>query len=107
MSLLLQLDEPSLSIHHAIMQRFPHLIITEQPGFRSINYGKKPGMNHVVFYVIMYKNFTNLGFPRGVDLIPTFPFLKGTGKTHRHVTVTQDLRKQPWFFPLLDAAEAL
>lgn len=74
-----------------VRRNFPKLIQTLQPGFRAINYGIKPGMKHVVFYIIGYDYHANLGFPHGVALTKNFPFLKGTGKKHRHISIDANL----------------
>ena len=103
-SFILQLDDVSKQVHYAIMARYPHAFITEQPGFQSVSYGLKPGMQHVACYIIMYKTYANLGFPRGVDLVSSFPFLKGSGKTHRHITITRETTKQAWFIDIISLA---
>jgi hypothetical protein len=82
-------------IHEQIFKLHPHVLIKEQPGFCSINYGLLPGMKAVRCYIICYDQKANLGFPHGVDLIDTFPYLKGTGKTHRHVEINQTLMENP------------
>ena len=78
-------------IHEQIGKLYPNVVIKEQPGFRSINYGLQPGMNAVRCYIICYNQKANLGFPHGVNFIDTFPYLQGTGKTHRHVEINQNL----------------
>ena len=83
------------------MERFPHAVITEQPGFQSISYGLTAGMQHVKCYLILYKTYTNLGFPHGIELMTSFPFLKGTGKTHRHVKINAHTIQETWFNDLL------
>jgi hypothetical protein len=61
--------------------------MTEQPGFKAMNYGHIPGMKSVFMYIIVYDQKANLGFPQGIHLQTKFPFLKGSGKTHRHVDI--------------------
>lgn len=77
---------------HALIQTLIHpLIITEQVGFKAINYGQTKGMKSVLVYIIVYDQKANLGFPQGVRLQRQFPFLKGTGKTHRHIEIDEAL----------------
>ncbi|MGA0097680.1 MAG: hypothetical protein ACO3H6_03805 [Bacilli bacterium] len=78
-------------IHEHILKLYPQVVMKEQPGFRSINYGLLPGMKAVRCYIICYDQKANLGLPHEVDLIDTFPYLRGTGKTHRHVEINQKL----------------
>lgn len=33
----------------------------------------------------------NFGFPNGIDLVQSFPILKGTGKTHRRLEINEGL----------------
>lgn len=78
-------------IHQRIQQLVDPLIMTEQPGFKSINYGQSPGMKSVLMYIIVYDQKANLGFPHGVLLQTKFPCLKGTGKMHRHLEINEKL----------------
>ena len=82
-------------IHEQICKLYPHVVIKEQPGFRAINYGLLPGMNAVRCYIICYDQKANLGFPHGIDFIQSFPNLKGTGKTHRHLEINESLMANP------------
>lgn len=82
-------------IHHLIQKSYPKVVVTEQPGFHSVNYGLLPGMKEVRCYIICYDQKANLGFPHGIDLIQLFPNLKGTGKTHRHLEINESLMANP------------
>ena len=89
-----QLNQLLVFLQERIIKLIPDVVITEQPGFRATNYGKKPGMNHVACYIICYDQKANLGFPQGIVLQPQFKQLKGTGKTPRHLSINQSLLNQ-------------
>ena len=82
--LIKQLDE-------RIRRLIPHVQSIDRPGFRSTSYFLQSGMHNEVCYIICYDQKANLGFTSGVRFIRHFPFLKGTGKTHRHVPIHDDL----------------
>lgn len=82
-------------IHQRILFLFPEVIIHEQPGFRATNYGLASGMKAVKCYIICYDQKANLGFPNGIAMVNNFPQLKGTGKTHRHVEINEQLLANP------------
>lgn len=50
-------------------------------------YGYAKTYTHLICVIILYKDYANLGFPRGVDLPDPEGFLDGTGKRARHVKV--------------------
>ncbi len=92
-------------IHELILKQYPKVVITEQPGFRAMNYGLNPGMKAVCCYIICYDQKANLGFPKGLEMKLKFPQLKGTGKMHRHVEITKALMKDlPTIHQLLKLA---
>lgn len=91
-----------------ILNTLPKVIRWEQPGYRTNNYGANATMQAVICYLICYDQKANLGFPNGVALTSTFPFLKGTGKHHRHVPITAALlQDNVTLTALLKAAYAL
>jgi hypothetical protein len=52
-----------------------------------IAYGYAKTYTHLMCVIILYKEYVNLGFPRGVDLPDPEGLLEGTGKRARHVKV--------------------
>ncbi|MEX1143415.1 MAG: DUF1801 domain-containing protein [Anaerolineales bacterium] len=50
-------------------------------------YGYAQTYTHLMCVVILYKEYVNLGFPRGVDLPDPEGLLEGTGKKARHVKI--------------------
>ena len=74
-------------IHQLILTLSPTITMKEQPGFRSNNYMVGPSMKDIFCYIICYDQKANLVFTEGVSLSKKFPSLKGTGKTHRHLTI--------------------
>jgi len=85
--LIKQLDE-------RIRTLIPRVQSIDRPGFRSTSYLLQSGMQNEVCYIICYDQKANLGFTSGVRLISHFLFLKGTGKTHRHVPINDDLLRE-------------
>ena len=51
-------------------------------------YGYAKTYTHLMCVIILYKEYVNLGFPRGVDLPDPEGLLEGTGKRARHVKIT-------------------
>ncbi len=81
------------TLHQLIMTTIPSVKMQEQPGFRSNNYLLGTSMKDIVCYIICYDEKANLGFSQGVELTKEFPSLKGTGKTHRHITIDETFMK--------------
>ncbi len=50
-------------------------------------YGYAKTYTHLMCVIILYKEYVNLGFPRGVDLPDSEGLLEGTGKRARHVKI--------------------
>jgi hypothetical protein len=51
-------------------------------------YGYAKTYTHLMCVIILYKDYVNLGFPRGIDLPDPEGLLEGTGKRARHVKIT-------------------
>lgn len=51
-------------------------------------YGYAKTYTHLMCVIILYKDYVNLGFPRGIDLPDPEGLLDGTGKRARHVKIT-------------------
>lgn len=50
-------------------------------------YGYAKTYAHLMCVIILYKDYVNLGFPRGIDLPDPEGLLEGTGKRARHVRI--------------------
>ncbi len=50
-------------------------------------YGYAKTYTHLMCVIILYQDYINLGFPRGVDLPDPEGLLEGTGKRARHVKI--------------------
>lgn len=51
-------------------------------------YGYARTYTHLICVIILYNEYVNLGFPRGVDLPDPEGMLEGTGKKARHIKIT-------------------
>jgi hypothetical protein len=85
------LNQWILTLHEFILTQHPNLVMWEQSGFHANNYGTSLKMGDVVCYILCYEQKANLGFPQGVLLAKDFHELIGTGKTHRHVEISEAL----------------
>jgi hypothetical protein len=91
------------------------MILSSMPGVREtvdrsariIGYGFGVGYRDLVCTIIPSKMGVKLGIVQGAELADDIGLLQGTGKRHRHVSLTKisDL-DQPGFKPLLKAALA-
>jgi hypothetical protein len=52
-------------------------------------FGYAKTYTHLMCVIILYKDYVNLGFPRGVDLPDPEGLLEGTGKRARHVEIRE------------------
>ncbi|MEX1248587.1 MAG: DUF1801 domain-containing protein [Anaerolineales bacterium] len=50
-------------------------------------YGYAKTYKHLICVIILYKEYVNFGFPRGVDLPDPEALLHGTGKRARHIRI--------------------
>jgi hypothetical protein len=58
-------------------------------GDRAATYGVGPKkMSEGYAYILPYKNWVNLGFYKGVDLLDSNGLMEGTGKKLRHIKMT-------------------
>lgn len=52
-----------------------------------LGYGYADTYKHIICVVILYSEYVNLGFPRGVDMPDPEGLLQGTGKYARHMKI--------------------
>jgi len=79
-NLALQLRDLVFEIDHEVIEQIDipaHLLA----------YGYAKTYTHLMCVIILYKDYVNLGFPRGVDLPDPEGVLEGTGKRARHVKI--------------------
>jgi hypothetical protein len=71
-------------------------------------YGYAKTYKHLICVIILYKNYVNFGFPRGVDLPDPEGLLEGTGKRARHIKIYElEQIEQPEVAAMLQAAVEL
>ncbi|MCW5876064.1 MAG: DUF1801 domain-containing protein [Anaerolineales bacterium] len=65
--------------------------VKEQIDFKAslLGYGYRETYKHIICVIILYSEYVNLGFPRGVDLADPEGLLEGTGKYARHVKMRE------------------
>lgn len=78
-------------LHDLIVSTIPNVVMKPLPGYRSNQYSLGTSMKDSVCYIICYDQKANFGFDRGVELQSEFPSLKGTGKFHRHLSISKAL----------------
>ena len=63
----------------------------EQLDFRThvMGYGYAETYKHSICVLILFDDFVNLGFPRGVELADPEGLLQGEGESARHVRITE------------------
>jgi hypothetical protein len=79
------------TLHDLIVSTIPNVVMKPLPGYRSNQYSLGTSMKYSVCYIICYDQKANFGFDRGVELQSEFPMLKGTGKFHRHLSISKAL----------------
>src|SRR3989304_5545755 len=80
-NLALQLRDLVFEIDHEVIEQI------DKPAY-LLAYGYAKTYTHLMCVIILYKEYVNLGFPRGVDLPDPEGLLEGTGKRARHVKIT-------------------
>jgi hypothetical protein len=87
-----------VQLDQRIRRLIPNVQSVDRPGYRSTSYFLQSGMKHEVCYILCYDQKANLGFTQGITLMSAYPMLKGNGKTHRHVSITEKILSSE--FPL-------
>ncbi len=77
----------SLQLRDLIFEIDPKVIEQLDKPAHLLAYGYAKTYTHLMCVVILYKDYINLGFPRGVDLPDPEGLLEGTGKRARHVKI--------------------
>ena len=75
-------------LREIILEVDPDTVEVVRLGDRAATYGVGPKkMSEGYAYILPYKNWVNLGFYKGTDLMDPEGLLEGTGKKMRHVKV--------------------
>lgn len=77
----------ALQLRDLIHEIDPEVIEQLDVPAHLLAYGYAKTYTHLMCVIILYKDYINLGFPRGVDLPDPEGLLEGTGKRARHVKI--------------------
>lgn len=77
----------ALALRDLVFEVEPKAIEQIDLSAHLIAYGYAKTYTHLICVIILYNEYVNLGFPRGVDLPDPEGLLEGTGKRARHVKV--------------------
>lgn len=95
-------------IHDFIISFDATVCIVPRNGEKSVSYGigtKK--MSESYCYIMPQKDYVNLGFPHGSQILDSNGILEGTGKKYRHVKIkTVDQAKNEAVHMLIEEARA-
>ena len=95
----------TLDLRDLVLSMAPEAIEQIDVSAHLLAYGYAKTYKHLICVIILYKDYVNLGFPRGVDLPDPEKSLQGTGKKARHVKVkSKEQIKSPALRALLQAS---
>ena len=77
----------TLELRDLVLSMAPEAIEQIDTSANLLGYGYAQTYKHLICVIILYKDYVNLGFPRGVDLPDPNRLLQGRGKKARHVKV--------------------
>src|SRR3972149_1663032 len=77
----------ALQLRDLVFEIDPEVIEQIDIPAHLLAYGYAKTYTHLMCVIIFYKDYINLGFPRGVDLPDPEGLLEGTGKRARHVKI--------------------
>ncbi|HLD94355.1 MAG TPA: DUF1801 domain-containing protein [Anaerolineales bacterium] len=77
----------ALQLRDLVFEIDPEVIEQIDIPAHLLAYGYAKTYTHLMCVIILYKDYVNLGFPRGVDLPDPEGVLEGTGKRARHVKI--------------------
>ena len=82
-----EVAELALKLRDLVFEIDPHVVEQIDLPAHLLAYGYAKTYTHLMCVIILYKDYINLGFPRGVDLPDPEGLLEGTGKKARHVKI--------------------
>ena len=77
----------ALALRDLVFEIEPQALEQIDDSAHLLAYGYAATYTHLMCVIILYKDYVNLGFPRGVDLPDPEGLLEGTGKRARHVKI--------------------
>lgn len=77
----------ALALRDLIMEIEPAAIEQIDVPAHLLAYGYAKTYAHLICVIILYKEYVNLGFPRGVDLPDPEGMLEGSGRKARHLKI--------------------
>lgn len=77
----------AIALRDLVFEMEPEAIEQIDVPAHLLAYGYAKTYTHLMCVIILYQNYVNLGFPRGVDLPDPEGLLEGTGKRARHVKI--------------------
>jgi hypothetical protein len=77
----------ALGVRELILEMEAEVIEQIDVPAHMLAYGYAKTYTHLVCVCILYNDYVNLGFPRGVDLPDPEGLLEGTGKRARHIKI--------------------
>jgi len=78
----------ALQLRDLVHEIDPEVIEQIDKPAHLLAYGYAKTYTHLMCVIILYTDYVNLGFPRGIDLPDPEGLLEGTGKRARHVKIT-------------------
>jgi hypothetical protein len=95
----------ALAVRELVLEEEPEAIEQIDVPAHMLAYGYAKTYTHLICVCILYKDYVNLGFPRGVDLPDPEALLEGTGKRARHIKIYDlDQVERPEVAALLQAS---
>jgi hypothetical protein len=95
----------ALQLRELVLDLAPDAIEQIDTSAHLLGYGYAKTYTHLICVVILYGDYVNLGFPRGVDLDDPDALLEGTGKKARHVKIrSEEQIESPGVLTLLQAS---
>ncbi len=95
----------ALQLRELVLDLAPDAIEQIDTSAHLLGYGYAKTYAHLICVIILYGDYVNLGFPRGVDLDDPEGLLEGSGKKARHVKIRSDEQTEaPGVLTLLQAS---
>ncbi len=85
-----ELRNIALQLRELVLEMAPDAIEQIDTSAHLLGYGYAKTYAHLICVIILYGDYVNLGFPRGVDLDDPEGLLEGTGKKARHVKIRSE-----------------
>jgi hypothetical protein len=82
-----EIAELVLKLRDLVFEIEPQVVEQIDLPAHLLAYGFAKTYTHLMCVIILYSEYINLGFPRGVDLPDPEGLLEGTGKKARHVKI--------------------